>query len=67
MEDQGYDNNNAIMSMSTFVPSGIAKTEADGFPIVRGKDPEKVPLIQNYFDKNGMSDLKVKTIIQMEL
>ena len=54
MEDLGYDNNNVIMSMSTLCLPVSPRLKLTDFGLLEVKTQEKVPLIQNYFDKNGM-------------
>ena len=54
MEDLGYDNNNVIMSMSTLCLPVSPRLKLTDFGLLEVKSQEKVPLIQTYFDKNGM-------------
>ncbi len=54
MEDLGYNNNNVIMSLSTLCLPVSPRLKLTDFGMLEVKSQEKVPLIQRYFDKNGM-------------
>ena len=54
MEDLVYENYNVIVSMSTLSLPVSPRLKLTDFGLLEVKTQEKVPLIQNYFDKNGM-------------